>query len=159
RLWRAHPDGLDVRPGGSRCRLPVSTILLVPLPAANGERLVARLLGATLPATVRERTTTAAEGNPLVAEEFAAMLADDGLIRRDGDRWTVTGDLSSLVIPPSIQAVLAARLDRLPLSERAVAGRASVVGRIFEGPAVVALSPEAERPKVPDRIASLIRKE
>jgi class 3 adenylate cyclase len=158
-LCLARPELLDVRPGWSGGKLNVTTVLLEPLPEAEAELLVDRLLGGSLPVAVRERITTAAEGNPLFAEEFAAMLADDGLIRRDGDRWTVTGDLSSLVIPPSIQAVLAARLDRLPLSERAVAGRASVVGRIFEGPAVVALSPEAERPTVPDRIASLIRKE
>jgi tetratricopeptide (TPR) repeat protein len=62
-------------------------------------------------------------------------------------------------VPPTIQALLAARLDRLGAEERAAAERAAVVGRVFEQPAVVALSPAESRDDIPGNLSSLVRKE
>jgi len=70
------------------------------------------------------------------------MLVDDGVLVPSDGQWHALGDLDRLAIPPTISALLAARLDRLSGDERRVAERASVVGRVFEPEAVAALSGE-----------------
>ena len=112
-----------------------------------------------VPASVRARIATAAEGNPLYLEEFVGMLIDDGALVAGIDGWTSTRDLESIAVPPTIQALLAARLDRLAPQERSVAERASVVGRVFDQLAVVALSPTEGRSDVPSNLVALVRKE
>ena len=57
------------------------------------------------------------------------MLVDDGLVQRDPDGSLVIGDLETISVPPTIQALLAARLDRLSDGERRTIERASVVGQ------------------------------
>jgi hypothetical protein len=76
------------------------------------------------------------------------MFTDD-----DGTTDTVT------TIPPTIQALLAARLDRLGEEDREVLGRASVVGEVFYLDAVRALSPEGERDATRARVRGLLRRE
>jgi hypothetical protein len=71
------------------------------------------------------------EGNPLFVEETIRMLIDDGVLQQLRGRWTLTDDLSSIAIPPTILALLAARLDRLEPEQRTVIERAAVVGRSF----------------------------
>jgi predicted ATPase len=89
--------------------------------------------GRQLPLSARARIGVAAEGNPLYVEEVVAMLIDSGLIRVGEDGVAeVAGDLERFVIPRTIQALLAARLDRLGPPERSTAERASVIGRSFE---------------------------
>ena len=81
------------------------------------------------------------EGNPLFVEETLAMLIDDGLLVRDGQQWRATGDLSTVEVPSSIHALLAARLDRLTHVERTALEAAAVVGKDFFVGAVGALVP------------------
>ena len=69
------------------------------------------------------------------------------------------GDLSVVPVPPTIHALLAARLDRLSAEEPAVIQRASVVGKASFRGAVAALSPEPERPAVGGHLLALVRKE
>jgi tetratricopeptide (TPR) repeat protein len=71
----------------------------------------------------------------------------------------VTGDLSALTIPPTIQSLLTARLDRLTEEERAVVERASIIGRVFWWNAVSELTPEHLRPNIASGLQSLTRKE
>ena len=73
---------------------------------------------------VRERVADAAEGHPLFAEEMLATLVEDGLLVNEDGRWVAAGDLSDVAVPPTISALLAARLDRLDTAERAVLERA-----------------------------------
>jgi predicted ATPase len=87
------------------------------------------------------------------------MLIDDGLLRRDDGHWVARGDLGAIAVPPSIHALLSARLDRLDREERAVIERASVVGRVFYRRAVSDLSPEPLRSNVPARLRMLVRRE
>jgi hypothetical protein len=108
--------------------------------------------GGTLNATTRLL-------EPLDDEEATRLLAalvEEGRLRRQDGRW-VAADLDDLGIPPSIQALLTARLDRLEEGERAVLERAAVAGQVFEQSAVVELSPPAERHRVPARLAALVR--
>src|SRR5439155_23445739 len=108
--------------------------------------LIRSLLGGgeLAPAT-RERIAYVAEGNPLFVEETLRMLVDDGLLQRSNGSWTVIGDLSSLTIPPTIQALLTARLDRLDQRDRDVIERASIIGRAFWWGAVSELTPPERR--------------
>jgi len=156
----ARPDLLEKRPtwgGGKRW---VTTMQLEPLSDVESEDLVASLLGrADLPAAFRTHISLAAEGNPLFVEELLAKLIDDGFLVHSADGWAAPGDLRQLALPPTIQALLAARLDGLGTEERTVIERASVEGKIFHRGAVIALAPEQIRPQVRDRLASLMRME
>ncbi len=156
----ARADLLEKRPtwgGGKRW---VTTMQLEPLSDVESEELVASLLGrADLPAEFRTHISHAAEGNPLFVEELLAKLIDDGFLVHAGDGWAAPGDLRELSLPPTIQALLAARLDGLGSEERTVIERASVEGKVFHRGAVMELAPEPMRGQVRDRLASLMRME
>ncbi len=87
------------------------------------------------------------------------MLIDDGLLRLDGGTWRAVDDLADLTVPPTIQLLLAARLDRLDAEERAVMERGSVEGKVFHSGAVATLASDALRPMVSSRLLALARKE
>ena len=107
---------------------------------------------------VGARIAEAAEGNPLFVEEMLSMLIDDGLLVREGGRWTAAGDISTVRVPPTIHALLAARLDQLDGSERAVIERASVIGKVFQEGAIAELS-SAVAPSVAESLGALVRKD
>jgi class 3 adenylate cyclase/tetratricopeptide (TPR) repeat protein len=156
----ARPELLDVRPGWGGGKLNATSILLEPLDVDQSSALVDNLLGsAEMPTAARARILEAAEGNPLFVEEMLGMLIDDGLLRLHGGTWRAAEDLADLTVPPTIQLLLAARIDRLDAEERAVIERGSVEGKLFHTGAVATLSPEALRPRVPSRLLALARKE
>ena len=156
----ARPDLLDMRPGWGGGKLNATSAFLEPLSAEECTTLIENLVGRPeLPEEVERGIAEAAEGNPLFVEEMLSMLIDDGvLVQRDG-RWAATGDLPAVRVPPTIQALLAARLDRLPPDERAVIECAAVQGKIFYGEAVADLSPAPEAASVADLLGALVRKE
>jgi len=136
------------------------TISLDPLTSDDVRELVGSLLGqADLPVELRERVEHAAEGNPLYVEELLKMLIDEGLLVQESGHWQPRGELTQLTIPPTIQALLEARLDRIPTEERSLAQRASVVGKEFWWGAVSDLSPESDRAHIPRHLNALVRKE
>ncbi|MDP9343032.1 MAG: AAA family ATPase [Actinomycetota bacterium] len=156
----ARPELLDARPAWGGGKMNSSSILLEPLSAEDASTLVHNLVGAAdLPTQVADRITEAAEGNPLFVEEMLGMLIDEGLLVREGGAWAPVGDLSTVSVPPTIQALLAARLDRLGIDQRAVIERASVVGKEFWRGAVMELTQEPLRPAVPESLMALVRKE
>ena len=73
------------------------------------------------------------------------MLIDDGLLRRENGRWYSTADLATISMPSTIQALLAARLDRLEHDERAIIELAAVEGKVFHVGAVSELAPDRLR--------------
>ena len=154
----ARPELLDDRPGWAGGKLNATSILLEPLNAEECGRLVANLLADdSVDPVVRERIAAAAEGHPLYAEEITGLLVDEGrLVLKEG-RWTPTGDLADLPVPPTISALLASRLDRLPTSERRLIEVASVMGQVFYPAAVRELSSEVS--DASDGIAALVRKQ
>jgi class 3 adenylate cyclase/tetratricopeptide (TPR) repeat protein len=155
----ARPELLEQRPGWSGGRLNASTMLLEPLAADEAATLLEHLAGeAALPRDATERITRTAEGNPLFLEELLAMLIEEGRLRRQGDRW-VANDLAAASTPPTIQALLAARLDRLAGEERALLDRASVMGQAFDRAAVLALTPEPAQAEADAHLLALVRKE
>ena len=158
-LCLSRPEVLDLRPGWASTEPGAETISLAPLTQPESEELIADLLGASpLDAADSARIVEAAEGNPLFVEEMLRMLEDDGLLRRDGGGWRVEGDLSRVAVPATIQALLAARLDRLGPDEQAVLGTAAVIGKEFWWGAVTDLSPEDARAGVGGRLQMLVRK-
>ena len=92
--------------------------------------------GGPLPAGARERIARAAGGNPLFIEELLAALVEEGRLRREAGSWVVAGDLAASGTPPTIQALVGARLDRLDGRDRDVLERAAIVGQAFESDTV-----------------------
>jgi predicted ATPase len=136
------------------------SMLLEPLgPDESGALLDGLTGGGTLPAPARERITRVAGGNPLFIEELLATLVEEGRLRRQGDAWTVAGDLAASGTPPTIQALVVARLDRLDARDRDVLERAAVVGQAFEQDTVAELSPPGARAEVAERLGRLVRRE
>jgi oligopeptide transport system substrate-binding protein len=97
-----------------------------------------------LPVDLRDLVVEGSEGNPFYVEELIKILIEDGVIGRGEDRWQVSLDrLADVRVPPSLTAVLQARLDSLPVEERGLLQRASVVGREFWDQAVGELAADA----------------
>jgi class 3 adenylate cyclase/tetratricopeptide (TPR) repeat protein len=156
----ARPDLLEARPNWGGGKRHATATLLEPLSAEDSGRLAANLLGGwQMPDVAARRIIDAGEGNPLFVEELVAMLVDDGRLRPTSDGWVPVGDLADLVVPPTIAALIAARLDRLAGRERRAIERASVVGKHFSRGAVAELTPDDERPAVPTSLLTLVRKE
>ncbi|MGH2976992.1 MAG: adenylate/guanylate cyclase domain-containing protein [Gaiellaceae bacterium] len=140
----ARPELLDRRPTWSGGKLNATTVLLEALSAEETDELIERLLGdGDLDHALHQRIRDSAEGNPLFVEQMLAMVAE-----------SPNGDV---VVPPTIQALLAARLDQLEPSERGVLERGAVEGKSFHRGGVEALAPEEQ--DVPTRLMALVRKE
>jgi len=156
----ARRELLEVRPAWGGGKRSATIISLEPLNAEETAQLIDNLLGqAQLPETVFDRIRSAAEGNPLFVEELLEMLIDDGALARTNGDWMASRDLASLAMPPTIQALLSARLDGLAGTDRAVLERGAVEGTVFHRDAVAALAPEALREEVGASLLTLTRRE
>ena len=144
----ARPDLLDRHPAWLAVRPGTKSIELEPLSAPEAEALLDLIRGETeVDPEVLAKITAAAEGNPLFVEQMLAMLTENG--SADGE----------LAIPPSIHALLAARLDKLAADERAVIERASVIGKEFWRGAIGELTPPGEQERVGASLMALIRRD
>ena len=156
----ARPELLELRPAWGGGKRSATSISLEPLDAEETGQLIDNLLGrADVPPTVFERIRTAAEGNPLFVEELLEMLIDEGALARTNGNWTARRDLAALAVPPTIQALLAARLDGLGGGERAVLEKGAVEGTVFHRDAVAALAPDNLRDAVGATLQTLTRRE
>ena len=158
-LCLARPEFVDDHPGWGGGKLRSSTMLLQPLAEQETVNLMSHLLGAGAldPASV-DLIRKAAGGVPLYVEHLLAMLVDDGTLVRASDGWKTPRLLGEVDIPPTVSALLAARLDRLPPDERAVLEAAAVAGEVFYRGAIVALM--SIPPSEADRsLAALTRKD
>jgi len=136
-LCLARPELLDVHPGWGGGRVRATAIELEPLPPAESEELANALLAEhDLSPGARELLLEKTEGNPLFVEETIRMLVEES---ESGD-----GVRAARGIPDTLQALIAARIDRLPADAKALLQRASVIGRVFWGGAVAELAPDLE---------------
>jgi class 3 adenylate cyclase/tetratricopeptide (TPR) repeat protein len=153
-------DLLEDQPDWAEERGNAIAITLEPLSESESGLVIEHLLGSSLDEQVRAGITSAAGGNPLFVEQMLSMLIDDGMLARDeGGRWVAQSDLGAITIPPTISALLSARLDRLGATERTVIEHGSVIGQVFFRGAVEDLAPESIRAAVAPTLESLCHKE
>jgi len=98
------------------------------LSRGDSQRLLREMLAADLPPAVREELLTRAEGNPFFLEELLAALIDGGVLRPEGDGWTTRSQRQAFVIPDSVHATLASRVDLLDRPEKEALQAAAIVG-------------------------------
>jgi len=134
-------------------------VTLEPLTDAESSQVAEHLLGSALDEAIRARIIQAAQGNPLFVEQMLSMMIDDGILEREDGRWVVRTSLGETAIPPTISALLAARLDRLGPVERPVLERGSVIGQVFYRAAVEELLPEGLATSVGMSLEALARKD
>src|SRR5881397_1371169 len=143
-LCLARPELLDVRPGWGGGRVRTTAIELEPLGREDSEALADALLEEhRVTGKVRARLLDKAEGNPLFVEETVRMLVEQGA--DGGER-----------IPDSLQAMIGARIDRLPAGAKIVLQRGSVIGRTFWAGAIDHLSPEYDSGELEDMLDDLL---
>ncbi|CAN5307193.1 AAA family ATPase [soil metagenome] len=140
----ARPELLDVRPGWGGGRVRSTAIELEPLAREESEQLADALLAEhDVSEKVQARLLDKTEGNPLFVEETVRMLLEQGA--EGGDR-----------IPDSLQALIGARIDRLPAGEKIVLQRGSVIGRVFWAGAIDYLSAEYDADELEDMLDDLL---
>jgi class 3 adenylate cyclase/tetratricopeptide (TPR) repeat protein len=139
-LCMARPELLERRPSWGGGKWNATAVLLEPLDAEETEQLLSEL-GEVSP-ELHERIVQVAEGNPLFLEEMLALVRESGG--------------AQVEVPPTIQALLAARLDQLDPAERSVLEHGAVEGRVFHRGAVAALG---DGDGVDRRLVALVRKE
>jgi predicted ATPase len=158
-LCMARPELLDERPGWSGGKLNATCALLEPLSYDDCAELIANLRGAVpLPAKSEARITEAAEGNPLFAEELLAMVIDKAEVGHRGPK-RASDEGSRLSLPPTIQALLSARLELLPEDERGVVELASVEGTQFHRGALGELAPNRSEVSLDRSLSALVRRD
>ena len=145
-LCVARPELLQLRPAWGGGKANATSLMLEPLGSDDTSTLIDNLLsGADLLDTTRGRILQASEGNPLFVEEMLLMLQDNGD--------------SEVVVPPTIQALLQARLDQLGGDERSVIERGAVEGEVFHRLPVAELASDQVRLGLDGHLAKLIRNE
>ncbi len=146
-LCMARPELHEARPLWGGGKLNATAVHLEPLSESESAELVDNLAGTdSLDGVARRHVVDAASGNPLFVEELLALVLEQG------------GDPAELEIPPTIQALLAARLDRLPDDERTLLEAASVEGKVFHETTAAELASLAQD-EVRRHLESLVRKE
>src|SRR5215211_599631 len=132
---------------------------LTPLGDEAVDQLLAEMLGtdpslAGLADVVRERTA----GNPFFLEEVVLSLVEAGNLAGERGDNRLVRPVEEAAVPASVQAVLAARIDRLPERDKGVLQAAAVIGREFLEP-VLARVVTIDRPDLEDAIAQLVASE
>jgi class 3 adenylate cyclase/tetratricopeptide (TPR) repeat protein len=143
-LCLARPDLFESRPEWAKPQPTKTIISLSPLADPDAKALVEQLQRARgLSEEARAHAIEAAEGNPLFLEQLVAFESEGG----------------RSAMPPTIHALLAARVDRLRPAERAVLERAAIVGRSFERAAVSELLSADERLTLDLGLLALVQKD
>ena len=140
-LATARPEVLDAHPGFGRHR--GETLTLEPLEAGVAQELIERLLGADPPEALRG-VLAQVEGNPFFLEEVLGSLIDQGLLERQNGSWTMSELPDGFVMPDTVQAVVAARIDLLGPAEKEALQAAAVIGRTFWSGPVYELCEDAD---------------
>ncbi|HEX2222107.1 MAG TPA: adenylate/guanylate cyclase domain-containing protein [Candidatus Limnocylindria bacterium] len=153
----ARPELLDRRPDWGAGRRNFTSIVLEPLSDEEMREMLAGLVPG-LPESAVARILARAEGVPLYAVETVRMLLSEGRLERDNGAYRPVGDLSQLTVPPSLHALVAARLDALDPADRALLHAAAVIGKTFAGEALAAVSGHPSE-DVGRRLRGLLRRE
>lgn len=138
---------LDERPSWTALGGEGATVMpLAPFSPGEAQELLGQLLhGVDLPADERAQLLAVAEGNPLFLQQMVAVR-------------TEAGDDGAGTVPPTIQAVLTARIDRLPANQRAVIERGSIEGGTFHRGSLAALLPDDAQQELDANLGELLRR-
>jgi class 3 adenylate cyclase len=153
----ARPDLLERRPGWGARQRAFTSIHLEPLPPVEMEQLLGGLVPG-LPGPTIQRIVRRADGVPLYAVETVRMLLAHGKLVKEGDAYRPAGDLGDLAVPETLAALIAARLDSLDTTDRALAEDAAVLGQSFTVPALAAVSEKPIEALEP-RLRELVNRE
>jgi class 3 adenylate cyclase len=157
-LCSARPEFFELRPGWEDLD-GATALLLEPLSAEDAGLVATHLLGdAELDEEIAAQILDAAQGNPLFVEQMVSMLIDEGALTQADGLWSAAAGLDEIAVPPTIQALLAARLDLLSADERAVIEAASVAGLVFPADAVKELVGSDLADRLEPFLLSLARK-
>ncbi|HTI77616.1 MAG TPA: adenylate/guanylate cyclase domain-containing protein [Mycobacterium sp.] len=131
-------------------------IRLQPLAESAAVFLIGQLLGdhPSL-AGLAERIAAAAVGNPFFIEEIVRDLAGRGVLSGSRGCYSLLDDVDEISVPGTVQAVLAARIDRLPTEAKSVLNAAAVIGSQFDLDSLRVLRREAQS----DQLAELVSAE
>ncbi len=121
-LATARPEGASLT--------GTQTLRLEPLAGEEPEGMLAALLGSEPPARLRAIVARAG-GNPFFIEELLSTLIDRGLLVRTDGAWRLDELPPDLLLPDSVHALLAGRIDLLPPQEKAALQAGAVIGRVF----------------------------
>jgi class 3 adenylate cyclase len=127
----ARPDMLETRPAWGAAKRNSTVLWLGPLQADAAARMVDEMLSAALPEEILRSLVERAEGNPFFLEELIGELVDSGALVESDGTWVLGEPETTLPMPDTVHAVLAARIDRLPPTEKAALQAGAVVGRVF----------------------------
>jgi tetratricopeptide (TPR) repeat protein len=152
----ARPELDQVRSGFGTGRNR-STLSLDPLDNKSMDQLVDALVPG-MPPTTRSKITSQAQGIPLFAVETVRSLIDRDIVQPVEGVYRLIGDVGELIVPDSLHALLAARLDALDPGVRRLVSDAAVLGTTFPAEALIAVSGRDER-SVRDALAELVRRE
>ncbi len=154
----SRPELIERRPDWGSGKHRFTSLYLEPLPDDAIDELLRGMVPG-LPDDLLVRVRERAEGVPLFAVETVRMLLDKGLLARgESDSYELTGSVDELEVPGSLQGLIAARLDGLPVQERALLQDGAVLGKTFPRQAIAALSPLPDD-RLNVLLASLVRKE
>jgi tetratricopeptide (TPR) repeat protein len=152
----ARPELGQARPGFGTGRNRTA-LTLDPLDAASMDALIDALVPG-MPAAARAKITAQAQGIPLFAVETVRSLIDRDIVQPIEGVYRLTDDVGELVVPDSLHALLAARLDALDPGERRLVTDAAVLGTTFPAEALIAVSGQDEA-AVRAALAELVRRE
>jgi tetratricopeptide (TPR) repeat protein len=146
-LCIARPELLELQPSWGGGKPNATSLLLEPLGEGDASSLIDNLIGeVALSAATRTRILDASQGNPLFVEEMLLMIRESG---GEGE----------VEVPPTIQALLQARIDHLAAPERSVIERGSVEGEVFHRLPVAELASQQVRSDLDGHLKRLIRNE
>jgi class 3 adenylate cyclase/tetratricopeptide (TPR) repeat protein len=116
-------------------------LCLHPLPPEAAAALLESLLGpAAALQPVKQLLLERSEGNPFFLEESVRTLVETQVLHGERGAYRLAKPLESVQVPATVQAILAARIDRLPLAEKQLLQSAAVIGRELSFPLLHAIT-------------------
>lgn len=152
----ARPELLERRQNWGAGQRSFTSLALEPLPDEVIREILASLVPG-LPASTVEQIVARAEGIPLYAVETVRMLLQDGRLELHEGIYRPIGDLSTLAVPATLHALIAARLDALDAADRSLLQYASVLGQTFTLKGLVAVTGQGD--DLEARLHALVRRE
>ena len=152
----SRPELLDKRPNWGAGQRSFTSIALEPLPDEVIREILSSLVPG-LPEPTVKQIVARAEGIPLYAVETVRMLLQDGRLELRDGVYQPIGDLSTLAVPATLHALIAARMDSLDATDRSLLQYASVLGQTFTIGALAAVTSQGD--DLEGRLRALVKRE